>query len=285
MITGASGFIGSRACSFFRNAGYLVRAHSRSPIPDQDVVVGDLQTEDAIEGACKDVDGIFHIAGLAHSRGVDEGALERVNVRWTRELANAAKRRSVPFLFISSSKVYGETGHFSEASPLNPQDAYSRAKVRAEDEIQKATDRFVILRPPPVYGVGSKGSLRFLIRAVQKGWPLPVGSIRSLRSYVFVDNLLSAAEMFLRSERSGIWNVTDDEDVSLADLAHRIARASRSSDFSFRFPLFPLRVMGILRPGMYDKVAGEFTLDIGRLKACGYEPSFSVNEGLRIACS
>lgn len=284
LITGAGGFIGARACSFFRNAGYRVRAHSRFAVPSADVVSGDLLSPESIDAACDGADAVFHIAGLAHARGVDERELERINVFWTRELALGAARRSIPFLYISSSKVYGETGRFSEEAPVDPRDAYARAKVKAEEEIQKATDHFVILRPPPVYGTGSKGSMRFLIRAVQKGMPLPVGSIHSLRSYVFVENLIAAAESIWRSRRSGIWNISDGEDVSLSNLCRRIAKACGRGDRVFRFPLFPLKAAGVLRPGIYDKVAGEFTLDIGRLKASGFELPFSIDQGLREAC-
>ncbi len=286
LVTGANGFIGTRACSFFLSRGYSVRAHSRLPVTAPlEPVAGSLSTPDEIDQALAGVQAVFHTAGLAHHRGVSEEDLERVNVRWTRELALGAERQRIPILYLSSSKIYGETGHFSEHSAPDPRDAYARAKVRAEDAVIGASDRFVILRPPPVYGAGSKGSFRTLASAVQKGWPLPFGSIRSLRSYVFIENLLSAVVELWQAGQPGIWNVSDDHDISLRDLCAELARVCGKPARAWPVPVSLVRLVLAARPGLYDKIAGEFTLDISRLKASGVRPWVDFKTGLSEVCA
>lgn len=280
LITGAGGFIGSHAVRFFSRAGLDVRAHSRSRGLGDNSISGSLMDADSIDAACDGVSAVFHAAGLAHVRGVDPAEIERINVQWPALFAARAEKKNIPFLFLSSSKVYGESGHFSEASPRRPFDAYARAKARAE-ELLEGFPNCLIFRPPPVYGPGGKGSFRALIEACRRGWPLPVASIHSRRSYVYIDNLLSAIDHFRKKGQAGIWNISDDSDISLSDLTLAIGRASGKPVRSLAVPPAILRALLSVRPGLYQKLAGEFTLDVARQKQSGFKPPFSMEAALR----
>jgi nucleoside-diphosphate-sugar epimerase len=284
LVTGAGGFIGARACRFFSDRGHEVRSFSRKGSVAQALPVsGELFSRASIERALQSVDAVLHAAGLAHSRGVSQTALDQINVEWPVTIAEAASSAGIPFVFLSSSKVYGETGHFSESSSPAPADAYARAKTQAEEGIVRAGGTYIILRPPPVYGAGSKGSLGFLIEAVKRGWPLPVGRISSLRSYVTVENLLGGVNRLLSTSARGIWNISDDSDIALADLARMIARIAGVKDRSFSMPIRLLRILTAARPGAFEKIAGTFTLDISRIKTAGYAPLQDMAAGLREA--
>jgi len=109
LITGASGFIGRHVVRHFLDRGYQVRAHSRGGSVNpglRETLVGNLDSVDEIEKALRDVDTIVHLGGLAHSRNVSDDEVNRVNVEWTRRIANQADSRL--FVYVSSSKVYGE---------------------------------------------------------------------------------------------------------------------------------------------------------------------------------
>lgn len=277
LITGSSGFIGSHAVTHFQSAGFETAVAGRSG------PASDSHPEGAIREALSGIDVVFHAAGIAHARGIPVSLIERVNVQWPARIAAACSKADVPFVFLSSSKVYGETGHFTEASPLCPADNYACAKRDAESAILKTGARVVILRPPPVYGPGSKGSFRALLKAVKRGIPLPVAAVRAKRSYVHVANLLSAAEHLIRSSATGTFNVSDGGDIALSDLVKLMASAAGVPDRSFAVPEKLLRAALFLRPGLYDKIAGEFTLAIDALKKTGWNPGTTMDAGVRDA--
>ena len=68
------------------------------------------------------------------------------------------------------------------------------------EQIAKATNiDLVIIRPPLVYGNGSKGNFASLINWVQKGVPLPLAAATNRRSMVAVENLSSFITLFFLS--------------------------------------------------------------------------------------
>lgn len=296
LITGASGFIGSCAVAHFLRRGFLVRAHRRAPAaPKQpaagqtapglpaEEVSGGLESLAPVEQALDGVDILFHTAGLAHARGPSREELRRVNVEWPQLLAREAAKRRIRFVHLSTSKVYGESGSFSESSPLSPGDDYAKAKVAAETAVLEADPEALIFRMPPVYGPGSKGSFRALVNAVRRGWPLPLGRLNAKRSYLFAGVLFEAAEFLLARSERGIWNVTDDHDIALCDLVREIAHAMNQKALLVPVPAAVLRALLAVRPGLFEKLAGSFTLDVSRLLGLGFRSSVIFEEGLRAA--
>ncbi len=120
-------------------------------------------------------------------------AFRAVNVNGTLNLARQADAAGVKrFVFISSVKVNGESTPpgraFTEADAPNPQNAYGQSKHETEQGLrQLSADTgmgVVIIRPPLVYGPGVKANFAALVRAVQRGWPLPLGAVHNQRSLV-----------------------------------------------------------------------------------------------------
>ena len=167
LITGANSYIGTS----FEN---YVKEH----------YAGELQvdTVDMIDGSWREkdfsgYDTVFHVAGLAHADvgNVSEEVKKKyyaINTDLTIETAKKAKAEGVgQFVFMSSIIVYGESAGIGKQrvitkdTPLTPANFYGDSKVKAEEGIGKLDDesfKVVILRPPMIYGKGSKGNYPLL---------------------------------------------------------------------------------------------------------------------------
>jgi len=205
LITGPDGFVGTEVCGALLRRNHLVRGAQwkAGPIPSgcESVIVGDINGNTNWETALNDIDAIVHLAARVHvmnDRSDDPlSAFREVNVEGTRQLAECAAAAGVQhFLFISSIKVNGESTNgrpFSEEDVPKREDPYGMSKWEAEQllrQIEASTDMSVtILRPPLLYGPGVKANFLRLITLVDKGIPLPLGSIENRRSLLGLGNL------------------------------------------------------------------------------------------------
>ncbi len=144
----------------------------------------------------------------------------RVNASGTQCLAAAAAGAGISrFIYLSSVKVNGEqsAGHaYMPTDAPHPQDDYGRSKWAAERHLGQlgatANMRVVIVRPPLVYGPGVRANFLRLMQWVDKGWPLPLGSVRNTRSLVNVWNLCDLLTNLTRNPAAGgTWMVSDRE--------------------------------------------------------------------------
>jgi len=213
-VTGASGFIGTA----------LSKAVEAVPFEKAEAIV--------------------HLAGIAHRRASGE-ELQRVNVDLAVETARKAAANGAAFLFMSTIKVHGEQGRFSEQSPLRPEDPYAESKARAEEALRAIPAlRLAILRPPLVYGPGVKANFLALIRAIARGLPLPLAGVRNRRSYVYVGNLVDAVLATVGKE--GTFLVSDGKALSTPQLCRAIGTALGRPARLFAFPFVPRKLSASL---------------------------------------
>jgi nucleoside-diphosphate-sugar epimerase len=260
------------------------------------LLVDDLATAD-LSGALAGIDTVIHLAARAHvmrDASLDPlSEFRKVNVAATRNLACQAAAAGVKrMIFMSSIKVHGECGRFSESDAPAPQDAYGVSKHEAETTLREIAGQsrleFVIVRPPLVYGPGVKANFQALIGAVARGLPLPLGAINNCRSLVSRDNLVdfvlrctshpaAANEAFL---------VSDGEDLSTPELVRRLARAMGRPARLVPIPPAILRGGAAMlgRRAMAQRLLGSLQLDISKARrVLEWSPPFSVDEGLRRA--
>lgn len=227
LITGANSYIGS---SFER---YLAQW------PEQYRV----DTVDMVDGAWRqksfaDYDVVYHVAGVAHS---DSGKISpekaklyyTVNTDLTVETAKKAKADGVKqFIFMSSAIVYGESASIGKSkvitrdTPVSPANSYGDSKVQAENGILPLNDdsfKVVILRPPMIYGPGSKGNYPVLSKLAQK---LPVfPKVDNQRSMLYIDNLMEFIRLMVENEEQGIFWPQNQEYSNTTELVRMIAEA------------------------------------------------------------
>lgn len=190
----------------------------------------------------------MHLAAIAHRRaGPDE--LQRVNVDLAVETARKAAAAGARFVFLSSVKVHGEASAtpFREDSPIAPQDRYAESKARAEEALRAIPGlRLAVLRPPLAYGPGVKANFLALMKAVARGWPLPLASVDNRRSLIYVGNLAAAIVACL--EREGTYLVSDGPSISTPQLCRELGAALGRPARLFAFPsaLLPRKLAGSL---------------------------------------
>lgn len=259
LVTGASGFIGSRLCDILQASGYeVVAAHrsfsGNSEIPAnnriQHISVGQINSETQWQEALRGVDYVIHLAARVHVMKdyADDPLAEfrKTNVFGTVNLARQAADSGVKrFIYISSIKVQGESTSsdpFKADDPPNPTDPYSISKLEAEYCLRKLGTEYsidiVIVRSPLVYGPGVKGNFLRLMALINSGLPLPLARINNARSIVFVDNL---CDLLIRCvehpDAAGeIFLVSDGHDISTTELINIIGTKMGGKARVFPFP-------------------------------------------------
>jgi len=203
LVTGASGFIGRVLCRRLKEAGCSVRALLRRQVegPWEESVRCDLGREPLLDGAVTGVDSVFHLAGVAHTRGVPEEVYWQVNLQGTRALVEAAVAQGVKhFVFFSSVKAMADPPGercVDEGWTQEPTDAYGRSKRAAEAAVLAAGREsglhVVVIRPTLVYGPGVKGNLLKIMRLVASGRCPPLPDTGNRRSMVHVEDLCDLA--------------------------------------------------------------------------------------------
>ncbi len=306
MVTGASGFIGRALCAELIRRRHPVRAIVRdeSKIKDSrrlNIKVADIDAGTNWVTALQNIDVVVHLAARVHVMHDTEAdpltAFRSVNVEGTCNLARQAAAAGVKrFVFISSVKVNGEATRagvpfFADDMPA-PLDPYGVSKMEAEHglrQVAAATGmEVVIIRPPLVYGPGVKANFAALMRAVQCGFPLPLGAVHNLRSLVGLDNLVDLIVTCIAHPQAANQRflVSDGHDLSTAELVRAMAHAATVSARLLPVPVWALQA-GAKLLGKKDEVqrlCGNLQVDISKTRELlGWVPPVSVEEGLRRA--
>jgi nucleoside-diphosphate-sugar epimerase len=219
----------------------------------------------------------------------------RINVQGTLKLASHAVAAGVRrFVFISSVKVNGEftaPGQCFRPDDIPaPQDPYGVSKMEAEQGLRQIAAEtgmeMVIIRPPLVYGPGVKANFAALMRAVQRGWPLPLGALHNQRSLVALGNLVdfiitctthpaAANQTFL---------ICDGQDLSTTALVRGMAQAASVPVRLLPVPVPLLRWAARLlgKADAIDRLCGNLQVDSSKARDfLDWVPPVSVEEGLR----
>jgi len=245
LVTGTTGFIGRALIKELLNQKFGVIAAVRylKPCLPKDVLQVNISDLFVLENAqvMQDVEVVIHCAARVHIMNESDTdpleAFRKVNTAGTLCLAKQAVDAGVKrFVFISSISVIGSISEkpFSESDATNPERAYAISKYEAELgllSLAKETDlEVVIIRPPLVYGPNASGNFGSLVRWVNNGIPLPLGSVYNRRSFVALDNLVSFILLCADCKKSPqaaneIFLISDGKDVSTTDLIRKVGKA------------------------------------------------------------
>lgn len=130
LITGGSGFLGSRLAYYFRDKyDLLLPRHSELNISREEAVKAYLEEHRP--------DAVIHCAALSNTWYCEQHPEEshRVNVQGTVRIAKACKLIGAKLVFMSSDQVYNGTpmlGPLKEEDVLQPVNFYGRHKLKAE---------------------------------------------------------------------------------------------------------------------------------------------------------
>ena len=209
LITGANSYIGT---SFEK---YAYEHYSDQLATDTvDMIDGSWREKDFSE-----YDAVFHVAGIAHAdvgNVTDEikAKYYAINTDLAIETAEKAKENGVKqFVFMSSAIIYGDSAPYGKTKRITkdtepaPANFYGDSKWQADKGVRELADaNFIVtvLRPPMIYGKGSKGNYPTLSKMARK---LPVfPDIQNERSMLYIENLCEfLCQVMIRTEGGIFW--------------------------------------------------------------------------------
>ena len=263
LITGADSYIGT---SIER---YLAQWPQQYQVDTVDMVDGSWS-----ERSFAGYDTVFHVAGIAHS---DTGNVSeerkalyyKVNTDLTVETAKKAKAEGVgQFIFMSSAIVYGDSAPIGQQkvitadTPLAPANFYGDSKVQAEKGILPLNDddfHVVVLRPPMIYGPGSKGNYPVLSKLAQK---LPVfPKVANQRSMLYIGNLAEFVRLMNENREQGIFWPQNGEYSNTTELVRLIANAQGKNILIVPGLGWALKLLGHAT-GLVNKAFGSLSYDM-----------------------
>ncbi|MEP7311061.1 MAG: NAD-dependent epimerase/dehydratase family protein [Pseudomonadota bacterium] len=300
LVTGATGFVGTQLCTVLEASGCKVRRAVRYPAtstsPQDTTVVGEIDSNTRWEQALRGIDSIVHLAARVHvlnDSPLNEHAYIESNAQGTRRLAEAAAGAGIGrMVFLSSIKVNGEesgVASFTSADAPRPVDAYGRSKLLAENYLRETADRAgmeaVIVRAPLVYGPGVRANFLRLMRWIDRGIPLPFGSVHNRRSLVSIWNLCDLLTNLVTNPRATgqVWLACDGEQLSTPDLIRRIAAAMQRKAHLWRVPVPILRAAAALagKSAEINRLCGSLTIDPrDAFTQLGWAPPMPMDEAL-----
>jgi UDP-glucose 4-epimerase len=180
-------------------------------------------------------DVVLHVAGIAHvsTDPSMEQQYYKVNRDLAIEVAEKAKREHVKqFIFTSSIIVYGDSSHINKKRVIDkntkpqPSNFYGNSKLQAEEGISLLeSDDFkvVIIRPPMIYGKGSKGNYPRLANLARKSPIFP--EVNNQRSMLHVDNLSEFLRLMILNDEKGLFFPQNKEYVKTSEMVKLIAEA------------------------------------------------------------
>ena len=283
LITGANSYIGT---SFEKYIKENFNEHYR------------VDTVDMIDGSWREksfagYDVVYHVAGIAHSdsgkiSAEKEKLYRSVNTDLTVETAKKAKTDGVEqFIFMSSAIVYGDSGKIGKKkvitkdTPTDPANCYGDSKVQAEQGIlplQDETFKVCVLRPPMIYGKGSKGNFPQLEKFAKKLKFFPY--VKNERSMLYVGNLVEFVRLMIEIEEQGIFWPQNAEYSNTSELVKMIGAANGRKIHLIKGFGWLLKIMSVFT-GLVNKAFGNLSYDAEMSNYKTEYRKFSLEESIK----
>jgi nucleoside-diphosphate-sugar epimerase len=244
LVTGATGFLGSRLVKRLVEEGYPVRALARKlsnlgslKIMGAEIVFGDMGDEASIAAAVKGVDVVVHAAAGTSGTAKDS---DTATIQGTRNILEACRTSRVKKLvYISSCNVYEVAGYTEnqvvteeaqlERFPLR-RGHYSAAKLQAESLVTDSMNHdgcpTVVLRPGTLYGPGAAVYTGMMGVSFARRIFIVFGDGESELPLVHVDNTVDAIVECISSSAADnqVFNVVDQDLVTKKMYMERVVK-------------------------------------------------------------
>ena len=316
-VTGGTGFIGSHLVERLVDQGYhvtcLIRKTSNlrwlshllaAKSPQVELVMGDLHDVEALAQHVRDIDLVFHLAGL--TKAPDAATYDRVNAGGTKGLIEAclaAQTRLDRFVYCSSLAAVGPSRDATpKAEDVIPQPLtdYGSSKLKGELILREYADRLpiTIIRPPAVYGPRDVDIFLFF-QVINRGVMPILGDAEKLLSLVHVKDLVAGIYTAAVSERAigETYFLTDGEIHTWMGIERIIADALEKYTFKVKVPFFLLDFLSVITEAAAKITRQTPTLNRQKVRdlkqrfwicdstkaqeELGYRPTYSLQKGIQ----
>jgi dTDP-glucose 4,6-dehydratase len=300
LVTGGAGFIGSNFVRYFLDAhpgvrlvnfdkltyaGNLENLAGLQDRKEYTFVRGDICDRAALASAMEShsVDAVAHFAAESHVDRSIQGAavFAATNVLGTQILLDAARAQGVErFVHVSTDEVYGslgETGKFTETTPLHPNSPYAASKAGSDLLVLAAVRTFgfpaVVTRCSNNYGPYQfpEKLIPLMIANAIDGKPLPVyGRGLNVRDWLYVVDHCTAIDAVLQRGAVGeVYNIGGNNEWRNIDIVRLLVKLLGKPESLITF--------------VKDRLGHDlrYAMDAGRISTeLGWRPSVTFEEGL-----
>ena len=227
LVTGATGFIGSRLVEELINKGYdvtsLIRKGKEGNLKSK-IIYGDL-TDEKIDFKNLEFDCIFHLASHTPLEK-NKKILEKVNFDGTKNLFDEIKSKTKSIIYISGLGVYGETGDVivDENQKYNPNTDFVKIRLDTEKYLKENSDKhkidFAVVHFGDVYGPDGWFYEMLIKRLKKNTFRMPKGG-KYYKGFVHVDDAVGSMIAVLENKRfNESFIVADSNPVTFKEFAN-----------------------------------------------------------------
>lgn len=232
LVLGGAGFIGSHLLKSLAESGEYDAIVS-ADIGEPRFVVDGVQykhvdvRQPLADDLCPGATEIYNLAAVHTTPGHEDWEYFYTNVLGATHCCDYARRTGCErIVFTSSISVYGASEELKdETSPLEPDSAYGRSKLCAEEIhtqwLNEATDsrRLIVARPAVIYGYTERGNFTRLAHAMAKGRFFFPGRKDTIKACGYVEDLVRSFRFGLeRNEKHLTYNFAHMERFSTEDI-------------------------------------------------------------------
>lgn len=253
LVTGGAGFIGSNFVRYMLEkypnykvvnydlltyAGNLENLKDIENHPNYTFVKGDINNRELVDYLVKthEIDVIVNFAAESHvDRSItDPDIFVKTNVLGTQALLDVAKANNIKkYVQISTDEVYGtlgETGYFTEETPLAPNSPYSASKAGGDLLVRAYHETYGlnvnITRCSNNYGPYHfpEKLIPLMITNALEGKELPIyGDGQNIRDWLHVKDHCAAIDLVIHKGRPGeVYNIGGHNERTNNEIVHLI---------------------------------------------------------------
>ena len=261
LITGANGFVGSHIAERLVSKNYSVRCLVRKTSDLKwvknlplEFCYGDITEPEALEQAVKDIDIIFHSAGVVRVSKTEN--YYKVNHIGTKNLIEAVYKFNPDikrFVYISTQSVMGPS-QADMCKGLNesciPVSHYGKSKLLGEAEVLKYRDKLpvTVLRPAAVYGPRDKDLFPFFKVAAQGFFTIMSGDRNCKIQLLFIKDLAEICCLIAEAKETGndIYFLAENRIYTWEEIGRILGCVSGRNVKIITFPLYLVNIFAVI---------------------------------------